>query len=963
MTQRRNHPLRRWTTGLTALALLLSAYGAGGFRPQAEETSSLSVPDAESAAAGIPSYADYRQRQAPAPSGSFVLEAGAGYTAAGASPEKRSDFSGQPGDALLLPDEGSVTWSFTVEQEGYYTLEFLYYPVEGQGNTILRDILLDGALPFAESEEVAFERRWVNVDRESFDGSGNQIRPRQKEEPQWLTAAARASADTAAGPLEYYLSAGQHTLTLAAKREPMLLRRIAFRPADAVPSYEQVLAAYEAKGYRPASASSARVIEAEGESIKSDQSLYPLTDRTSPTVTPYSASKIVYNAVGGAQWKTVGQWIEWPVDIPEDGLYEIALHFKQNLKTDAMSVRELTIDGQLPFAQADSLTFAYDSGWQTATLSDDKGTPYQFYFTAGRHTIRLRAGLGAYRDILTQTDACSDELNRLYRQIVVVTGGEPDIYRDYQFDVLIPDTLKDMEAASARLKALETSIRSAGFSGNQGTDAIRRLYTQMDSMTADPAEIAQRLRMYRDNISSLATWRNSMTEQPLTIDRLFIGPAGMALPKGEAGFFGSLKHYFEQFFASFFNDYSAIGSLGTETDTVLTVWMTTGRDQAQILRQLINDRFTLQTGVGVSLQLVPADALLPALLADTGPDISLGMTQADPLNLALRHALTDLSAFGDYTEVAGRFLPEAIVPFQLAGGIYALPETQSFPMLFYRKDILAELGVATEDLNTWDSLLQKALPVLQKNALNIGAVLNINTYLTLFYQRGGTLYNDTETASGLDTPEAIESMELYTMLYNQYGLPYQFDFANRFRSGEMPVVITDYLSYNQLTVFAPEIKGLWGMLPVPGTVREDGTVSHAAPSTVTGAALMASAPDQKAGWEFLKWWTSAEIQSSYGRDLESVVGSAARYNTANQEALNSVQWDYGIKQQIKAQAAEALAVPEAPGGYFTSRQFDFAFRNIAFYGDNTRTALEEAAQAINKELSKKQKEFGLTVGT
>ena len=178
MTQRRNHPLRRWTTGLTALALLLSAYGAGGFRPQAEETSSLSVPDAESAAAGIPSYADYRQRQAPAPSGSFVLEAGAGYTAAGASPEKRSDFSGQPGDALLLPDEGSVTWSFTVEQEGYYTLEFLYYPVEGQGNTILRDILLDGALPFAESEEVAFERRWVNVDRESFDGSGNQIRPR-----------------------------------------------------------------------------------------------------------------------------------------------------------------------------------------------------------------------------------------------------------------------------------------------------------------------------------------------------------------------------------------------------------------------------------------------------------------------------------------------------------------------------------------------------------------------------------------------------------------------------------------------------------------------------------------------------------------------------------------------------------------------------------------------------------------
>lgn len=75
----------------------------GGFRPQAEETSSLSAPEAESAAAGIPSYADYRQRQAPAPSGSFVLEAGAGYTAAGASPEKRSDFSGQPAMPFCCP--------------------------------------------------------------------------------------------------------------------------------------------------------------------------------------------------------------------------------------------------------------------------------------------------------------------------------------------------------------------------------------------------------------------------------------------------------------------------------------------------------------------------------------------------------------------------------------------------------------------------------------------------------------------------------------------------------------------------------------------------------------------------------------------------------------------------------------------------------------------------------------------
>lgn len=950
--------------GAVLLAIVIIVSCIGSTKTFAANTGGGDT-SAASDSAGIgrtPDYAEYclqHHVEETAEQYNVVIDAGS-FLDDQIQRERYTDFEGQTGVSVLLSEGDKVTYPFSVEKDGYYMLQFLYYPIAGNGNTILQDILIDGQLPFSESSSVSFERRWINSDTTLYDRNQNQIRSKQEEQPVWMAKSAMDSSGAVSGPMKYYLTAGEHTLTLSALREPMLLRSVTVASYRSVPNYQQKKEEYQKNAYKAVSSSVKTIsFEAETDAVKSDQSMYPLADRSSPTVSPYSSSKILYNTVGGAQWKTVGQWLEWSFEVTETGLYEIAFHFKQNKKSDAVSIRELYIDGELPFAEADNITFPYSSNWQTAALSDSNGEAYQFFLEKGTHTLRLRAALGQYQEILNATDNCFEKLNRVYRKIITITGTEPDIYRDYQFELLIPETLEEMRTLIEEMKALEQKIRNLNFSGNQGTDAIKRIYTQLSYMTEKPAEIAKRLTTYQSAISSLGTWRNTMSEQPLTLDKIYIGAPGMTLPKGEAGFFASMKHYFMQFVYSFFSDYSAVGTIDSETDESITVWMTTGRDQAQILKQLINDRFTPKEGIGVSLELVATDALLPALLANTGPDVSLGMIQSDPVNLALRNALTDLSTFPDYGEVQKRFSPEANIPFKFKDGYYALPETQSYYMMFYRKDILEELGISTDDITTWSSLLKKVLPVVQKNALNIGIPVNINSYLMFFYQQGGSLYNSDLKTSGLGSAEAVQAMQMYQALYTQYGLQLAFDFANRFRSGEMPIAIVDYLSYNQLTVFAPEIKGLWGMLPVPGTEQKDGTVSHITPSVVTGAALMASADNQEAGWEFLKWWTSAEIQSVFGRDLESVVGSAARYNSANLEAMDSVAWDFDIKQQLKLQQSQLKAIPEAPGGYYTSRHYDFAFRSIVYDGENVRAALKDAAANINKELAKKQKEFNL----
>lgn len=864
------------------------------------------------------------------------------------------------GTVLSLSEGDSVTWDINISSGGNYWIEVDYYALPDTYDSISIDLLIDGQLPFAESSGLPLERSWINENVEQYDIYGNQIRPTQTEVQMWRTKKLRA-LDASSGDLEYYLSAGAHTLTIQLSRESCLINKITLSSVTQPKNYNEVLSEYEQKGYQSANADDL-IFEAEGESVKSSQSLYPITDRSSASITPYSAELIYYNAVGGTQWKTAGQWIEWTVDIENDGLYELSFHFKQNNKSDAVSVRELYIDEQLPFAEAANICFPYSSDWDMYTCGYEDGddyVPYKFYLTKGEHTLRLQVGLGSYHEIIAETDRLITELNSVYRKIVVVTGVLPDVYASYEFEKVIPEVLEYMQTLSTELKTLEQNIRDLGFSGNQGTDTIKRLYNQIDWMLEDTDTIAKRLTTYREAISSLGTWRNSISEQPLTLDKIYLTSDGSDLPDENAGFFKTISHHIRQFLYSYVSDYSSIGEIQENADKEITVWMNAGRDQAQILKSLISQNFTPDSNVAVDLQIVAADSLLPALLAGTGPDISLGLGQNEPLNLALRGAVVDLKSFSDYDEVSKRFYSESIVPFEFEGGVYALPDSLSYSMLFYRTDVINEIGITTDDLATWDSLLQKVLPVVQKNGLTIGIPANINTYLSIFYQMDGELYIDNNTASGLSSAAAIQSMNLFEKFYSQYKLDLAFDAANRFRSGEMPILISDYLFYNQLTVFAPEIDGAWSMLVMPGIKNEDGSIKNISTSSVTGTAIMSSSQDAESSWEFVKWLHSAEIQSTYGRDLESVVGTSARYNTANIEAMNSVKWDADIKQQLEKQRSQIKAYPQVAGGYITDREFSFAFRKIIYKNESVRESMNDATENINYEIIRKREEFGL----
>ena len=177
----------------------------------------------------------------------------------------------------------------------------------------------------------------------------------------------------------------------------------------------------------------------------------------------------------------------------------------------------------------------------------------------------------------------------------------------------------------------------------------------------------------------------------------------------------------------------------------------------------------------------------------------------------------------------------------------------------------------------------------------------------------------------------------------------------------MPIAINEYTLYNTLEVFAPEIKGLWDIAMVPGIMQEDGTINRTSVASGGCCLMLKDTDNPEAAWKFMKWWTSADIQAKYGNQIEDRLGASARYATANLEALSQLPWSTAFYNELTSQIENVVGVPQVPGGYFTARHFTNAFRSVVYSSTDCRETLQQYVKVINDEITKKRKEFGLSV--
>lgn len=876
------------------------------------------------------------------------------------------------GDAVYTNEQGLIEYEVTINKTGWYYLSVNYIPVEGASASIQRAFFIDGELPYQECASVEFDRVYQCEIKDGYtdqngvellnweaDNQGNDLKPALIETPEWIDSYLYDSEGYVTSELGFYLEAGTHTITVVALREPMMLRQMKLGQLDQVPTYAEKLKEWEAAGAADASAQTIR-IEAENATKTSSQMLYPVQDQSSPAVYPSSAKELKNNSIGGNSWRLTGQWIEWEFDVEQTGFYNIQLFDKQNFVRGIYVSRKITIDGEVPFEEFSDYGFTYAQSWRLDTLEDENGDPYKIYLEEGHHTIRMEVVLGEFSDIISDVQDIVTDLNSVYRSVIRITGVAPDADRDYQIESSLPGLADQLIDLQERLDDVITRLRAVAGKNSDKETVLITMRDELEELSKDVERFSKVIGTFKINVRACGNWITQVLDQPLQLDTIYITSPSSSVKVSHNNWWEKVLYEFKRLFYSFIIDYNQVGNVADSTDSSkpITLWVGTGRDQANVIKDMIDESFTNTTGINVNVMLVDVSTLLQATLAGQGPDVAIQVANDMPLNYGIRNAVYDLSEFDDLNEILERFDSSAYRAFQFNGSTYALPETQTYLMMFYRKDILKEIGMDIPQ--TWDDV-NVAMAKLSQNQMEFGMLPQEQVFSMILYQNHGEYYNEDGSLCILDEDEGINAFKQYCAFYTDYSLDKETSVEERFRTGECPIIISDISTYNNLQVSAPDIKGLWGMAAVPGTVEEDGTINRSEGSGGTACVIMSKTNDPDGCWEFLKWWTSTDVQVQFSREMESLMGASARVATANTEAFVQLDWPVSDLETLLEQRENLLGIPQVPGSYFTWRNINNAFYSVTTETDTVspREELMDKILLINEEIAFKRAEFEL----
>ncbi|MDR2749042.1 MAG: extracellular solute-binding protein, partial [Clostridiales bacterium] len=560
----------------------------------------------------------------------------------------------------------------------------------------------------------------------------------------------------------------------------------------------------------------------------------------------------------------------------------------------------------------------------------------------------------------------------LATEITRLTGGVlQDKYRDYRLEDYIPGLAETLERWAGECRDMaEYAKKYSGGKRSSVFSALELCEDMLLKLAEEPEDLPRRLGELSEGASSvtrhLAQMVQDMDNNAVGIDRILVHQQDAELPE-QKNFFEKLWDGIVRFFLSFSRKEYSVAS---ESKGSLRIWMARPRPYVELLQSMIDSEFTAKTGIRADLSVMPDQGKL-ALAAASGdaPDVALSVGYVLPTYLDIRGALLDLKQFDDFTEVAQRFPEGLFIPSIYEGGVYAIPETMNFWVMFCRTDIFEQLGIPVP--NSMEEV-KMLLPELQRRSMNfyfptagmIGQKLFPAT-MPLIVQSGGGFFGSEIGATTLDSEKSLAGFKELTDLFTVYDLPVEVPapgFYQEFRSGTLPLGIADVSTYNLLLNSAPEIKGLWSVSLFPGLTDESGNIQRYTTGGAESDMIFAQTQMEEEAWEFLKWWSSSEVQARFGMSLQSLHGGTYMWNTANREAFSQLPIPSEHKAVILEQTDWMVEVPWVPGTYMVERELSNAYNSVVVDGIAVRRAMDTAVKRIDREVFRKLEEFGYSNG-
>lgn len=867
---------------------------------------------------------------------------------------------------LLINNNGIIEYTINIPDDAVYTIAFTCR-ILGE-NELNLDLFIDGKIPFDEAGRLSFPQYYEQKEIFRTDDLGNQFSVAPNVSEEFHNRLLQDNTGEYTEPFEFFFSKGQHSISLNFSNAKVELAKLTLQPKNVLKSYEEIRNTYKNNNYEICDVEPIR-IQGEAAELKTSRSLPGRSDTESASVYPNDFKKTMINYIGFNDWKEPGEELVWSFDVEKSGLYAIGTRFKQDQLVNANSYRVIKIDGVIPFKEAANISFYYDTSWQSNVFGDED-EPFYFYLEEGTHTLSLSVTLGETSEFYRRLKEIVNTIGDTYLNIIMITGETPDPNRDYDLFKQIPNFNEILQNCSSDLNKLAAEMKElTGNNTNQYVGAIQNMTRVLDSMIKNPYSAQDYVSDYYNQYTSLSSWLYEMKNMPLSIDEIQLTGNTQNFKLGNSGFFKSVWFTIRRFLYSFSSEYQTTSTLSNNKEKI-KIWVNWGRDQTQVLNNLIRESFLeyskkeLGYEVGVQLEITTA-TLINGILSNNQPDLALYMARTEPINYAMRGALYDLTNFSDYEDVLMRFNKEAAAPYYYKDGLYALPDSQAFYIMFYRSDILDALGLDIP--KTWDDFMD-ATAVIQRN--------NMHTYLptsaptandgigscgifgTLLMQDDVEVYSSDRSSSLLDGVSAISTFTKWTDMYTKYKIPTTQSFYNRFRVGLCPLGIDVYTQYILLRTAAPEIEGRWGIANIPATINADGTSNNFVSGMGTGCGILEKSSNKEEAWTFLKWWTSADTQLAYNNHLESILGEVARITTSNREAFSRMTWDLNDLNILDNQFDCVKEFIEIPGGYYVTRAVDQAYWEVINgSSDNAKDALVEWNLIANREIKRKIKEY------
>ncbi len=872
---------------------------------------------------------------------------------------------GQPEkQALVWEDEqlSWIEWEVEVPETALYNVSFTYYAHNDVLLEPSRELYIDGKIPYQEISNISFLLSWKEKNEPIINNVNDEIVPTEIEDKKWHDAPVYDQEGYYSEPLRLYLEKGVHKFRMQYVAQPISIAEVSLSAPPVYRSYADVLSEYRAKGYQNAS----KPIDFQAEdhvSDKNDSALHRVPN-TDPRSVPYEAGYTRLNAIGDLYWEDGGQKIEWTFEVEENGLYRIDLRVGNWFNQDLPVYRRIEIDGEVPFQEFLQYSFPYHKDWKYRSLETESGDPYLFYFEKGSHKISMTTVLAEYAGVILSLYEDTDALTELLLDITMITGTNPDV--NYEYD--IEKKIKDIKP---RIKSIIDSIdrkveilrRLSGGKEVASINTLLQAKVDLEVYYEDPELISKKLNDLSTMQDNFTTWYTSFQSQPLIIDYFVINSPDAPVKNATSNFWEKFTATVRNFLVSFVKDYDSIGKVEDgDEKTVLDVWVSMGTETADILKNLADSEFTPATDIAVNISILPAgqmntgalNSLQLAIISGKAPDVALGVGPGMPVELGIRGIAVDMSNLKGFEDVKKNYIEQCFNANTFNNGVYGIPERMDFRVMFYRTDILQTLGVSIPD--TWEEMIDKVLPALNQNQMSLFLPQDYTMFL---FQNGGEYFSENGLECELDSAEAYQAFDQYTEMFTNYGVPVTNQFFNRFRVGTLPIGVGGIAEYLSLLNGAPEILGKWKIALIPGVKQADGSIDRSHGSTVTSSSMMLVSEKEKESWEFMKWWTSADIQVRFAQSVEARINVGSRVNSANVEAFKSLPW---ISEDLDVIVDSFDGVKEAKGvlgGYYMARHITNAFTRIVVEKQriSTRDSLETAIESINKEMQTYQEAY------